>query len=259
MMRNLRVLRPCWGLLLPALLLGLVLSTTFSSPAAHAAQVSQNPSVAIAVDGTTPACVFTRAQIVGPSHTHKLLTQTQCPAGTFMKTQIVSLAQAQAQHDAYVLLPAAHASAAQWLQYNQQISQVVSAKRQQLQARSLHTIVPLNDCGQTLWGNITDTVAYDRIDMQVQWQVSSSCSSITIDTAWLQAYNVNSPLWWNENDYAGYGWRNWLCPSVGTNNISFAINASGMPKGYDLVYDLQNDSCPSTNATHYYPSYGPLN
>lgn len=257
MIKVIRSLLTSWSPLRLALLVGILCSVALISPVS-AASTTPSPSVIIAVDATTHSCVLTRGQVVGSSHAHKVLSQSTCAAGTFMKTQIVPLAQAQAKHEAYVLVPTLQASATQQLQFTTQVQQMVNAKRQAVQAVSPLVLHPNSDCGETFYGSAGDTVDGDRLFMEVEWHVSSSCSSILIDTVWLQAESLSAPLWWADSEYAGSSWAT-SCPSVGTGNLSQTLDKNES-MGYDLVYHLLTVSCPGFgfNFTNYYPSYGPL-
>src|ERR1700682_6501537 len=104
--------KQCWYSIYCFVLLSIVMMLfgISTSNSAHAASIPYNQIVTIAVDTTSPSCVATTT--IRSHITHKILsvTHTKCPAGTSVSLINIPLKLAQAQHEAYVIYPAPHAS-----------------------------------------------------------------------------------------------------------------------------------------------------
>lgn len=255
MIKVIRSLLFSWSPLRAALLVGVLCSVALISPVS-AASTTQDPAVAVAIDATTPACVLTRGQVVGSSHAHKVLSQSTCAAGTFMKTQIVPLSQARAKHEAYVLIPTLQASATQQLQFTAQVKQMIDAKRQTVQPASPLVLHPNNDCGETLYGSAGENVDGNSLLVEVEWHISSSCSSIVLDTTEVDGYTSVNNLFLIADYY--WGLLGYPCAFIGTRYNLFSINESGEPVGKNFEWEFGDGGCGSS-FTPYDVFYGPLN
>ncbi len=117
---------PCVALV--SILGVLLLSVIRMSMPTHAAALSVDTQVVIAVDVTNHSCFKKTAKTLSALHT-SATTLIPCPAGTMIQSVIVPLSEAKADHEAYITLPSGNASQSLWEQTNEQISRLLEAKR----------------------------------------------------------------------------------------------------------------------------------
>src|SRR5579872_479826 len=118
-------------LILCLMILAVSVHGTIYGPVAHA---SSDPEVMIAVDATPATC----ESIITTRATQRQAIHSRCAPGTVIKTVAIPLSQAQAQHEAYVILLPVHASLQQLSQWMSQIHQLILEKRKALQHRFVH-------------------------------------------------------------------------------------------------------------------------
>lgn len=186
-------------------LLGGVLQIIALDSVAHA---STDPQVFIAVDVTLPTCTYTstRSAVNPASRVPASITRTHCLPGTVIETATIPLSQARMRHEGYVMALPPHASVEQQRQWNDQIYQLMQAKRHALQP---HKTRPSScgDAGQVVHVNSGYEVIFgDYINMGVVYYVSRDCSTITLDTVDVATGYVpyNNPVWWIQFAYSYY-------------------------------------------------------
>lgn len=200
------------GLIICSMLLFILLLAPGRAFAASASHSTQDPQVLIAKDVTSSSCSYT---ITPGNHTRSAGTATAqnsissarmpCPAGTELELVSVPLSQATANHEANVPPLPLPASAIQEREWEDQVQQVMQAKRNMLRAsNNLH---PSYTCGWTVdtYGGYHN-VFNDNVASHIKYYVASSCSQIFLDTVEVNVGSIpyNNDVWWVEFRYAAY-------------------------------------------------------
>ncbi len=241
------------------------LPLTSASASAHASPHSSEPLVIIAKDvtrvdisGHTRSCIetFTRTKKGRGSEVSTL--HTPCPAGTYIQSVFVPLSLTEAQHEPYVLIPSTSTSisASAWQKADLAVQQLIEAKRVLLQP--VHQLKsPLcSGGGAVLEAGVQSSVNGDNVYVGVKYQVSTSCNSITLDTAEVHGYSARNSLYWHENYYPNF--IDFPCVYVGTNDLYDHLNAAGKPINRTFEVSFTDDTCGSYPLLYYYVYVGPL-
>ncbi len=133
-----------------------------------------------------------------------------CAAGTVMKTAAVALAQALAQHEAYVLMPAN--PKAPTAAERAAIHALLDAKRHSVASGQSATIQPLTACGATSWGTLQWTADSQGFYSRIHWYKYPNCTQVLLDYAELNVGSMFSfqQWYWDSDVYNNTMW------SVGT-------------------------------------------
>lgn len=191
-------------------LAGMVTSGITDTPLAHAAVSSSDPFVVVAVDVTPSTCTISWTTT---NHSKSTTIHAHCPAGTAISTAEVSLSQAEAQHEMYVIPPLSP----------QKIQELIQAKRTSLQSARYSRVHPLCDGGGDHEAGVYVTYYQPgthtngtSIEMNVYFHGASDCSTVFLDREEVIGYNpVRTAAYWTAVDYSYYnGW----CP-LGSNNF----------------------------------------
>lgn len=177
------------------------------TPSVHAASVTNSPQVIVAVDLTTSACKYSVISTKGHTPISSGVSFS-CPPGTIMSTMSVTLSQAQAKHELYIMPLPAHASQNQWKQWTDQVNQLMNTKRAGLRSHSLIPDTSCNDGGQTirLTSGTYINMYNDMVVPGVTYTVAADCSTIFLDTADVFAGSVppNNSVYWVQFAYSNY-------------------------------------------------------
>ncbi len=247
---------PCIALLsvLGTLLPGIL---SLNTPV-HAATSSVDPLVAIAVDATKQGCVET---FIANLHTpQQSITQIPCPDGTIIRSIRIPRSQAEAQHEAYIVLPSSQASQTVWRQVYQQIQQLMEAKGQTLlQSSKQKKGHPLTACGSSgsagiLWSPWSNTTYYST----EQFFKTSDCKHVDLEVASIKVYpNPQEYLNWSYDLYAGGNFGVPGCPSLVGGTYSHSVDQL-WPPGYYYENWVFFETCdPGGDA--WYNNIGPIN
>jgi hypothetical protein len=207
----------------------------FPSLHAYAAGGSGDPLVAVVVDKTQESsCTETFRANIGTSH--ESVTHIPCPAGTIMAEVTVHRSQAIAQHEAYVVLPAAQASSSVRQQTLKQIQQLQEAKQTTLRSQISKYAIPATGCG----GNGSVSATWSSVDFggvtlypNIAFYKSSDCSTAYFTDSQLNSGgNYDSDDWWLFDMYAGYQYNVPSCTDVGVPGHYFHLVDQSAPVGY---------------------------
>lgn len=222
------------------------------------AQAATDPQVLIAVDATSPDCAY----LISPgNHTHSgdnaapgtvPTTRIACPAGTVIVTATIPRSQAIANNEAYVSLLPPQASSSQQVRWNEQVHQLMQAKRRSLQAHQ--TVRPLTTCGYTayLYGGYV-VVFNDYLQGRVTYYLSQNCSQVYLDTAYVDAGYVpyNNLVYWYGFAYSNYTPEcppdNLFFPYTTYSYIPNVWKASGLDALFS--YEVNGTFCHATGGT----------
>ena len=254
-----------------AVLLLLLSLQIFFSSSVHATSRSTQPMVVIVKDITTTdaqgrqgTCLQTKT--VTSKHNVSITTHSPCVPGAFLQTVVVSLAQAQLQHEPYVQLPATPLSGVKALQVRQQIDKLLSDKRQREQRSQSSKMVHPSSCvnsGAEVSTGFRRTIDNDSISFYVTYYVSVDCSSVALEVSEVQGWSAHNALYWGYNDsYAGWTFKRGYCPYVGTNDLQYDLTKDPdyhvAARGDNYLFSLTDSYCFTSPATNYIVSVGPL-
>lgn len=215
-------------------------------------QAATDPQILIAVDATPPACAY----LISPgNHTRSgdnaapgtvSTTRIPCPAGTIIGTATIPLSQAKANGEAYVPVLSTQASSSQLMQWEEQVHQLMQAKRRSIQANQ--TVRPLTTCGYTVYlYSGYNNIFNDWVQGRITYYISSNCSNVFLDTVYVDAGYVpyNNPVYWVQFTYSSYrdtcqGAYALLYPNT---TYSFTPN-TWQPSGQDADYLFQATTSP---------------
>ncbi len=186
-------------------LLTLLANFVVNGSVAFAASSSSDPMVVIARD-VTPLAQCQRMEAIRKPGTVSFssIKYSACPAGTLIRTYVVPLSEAKAQHEEYILLPATE----------DQIQHLVSAKapRQSSAVRPFSFCINVEKFTSTSW---TFSANGDSGTTGVDWNTNSDC---TLVFNWTKAKMTNcgspcAPTSWGSSQYG---------PSVGNPSVTFS-------------------------------------
>lgn len=235
----------CRVIIAGLLLVGVALQAILPGPVAQAATDSQ---VLIAVDATSPSCAY----LISPgNHTSSgddtppeaaSTTRIPCPPGTVIVTAAIPLSQAKVDHEAYVLPLSPQASSSQHTQWENQVHQLMQAKRRSLQANRAAS--PLTNCGLTVYLYSGYNVIFnDYIQGRVTYYVSQNCSNVFLDTIYVDAGYVpyNNPVYWVQFAYSYYRDTCHHAFDLLYPNTTYSYNPNiWEPSGLDAIYTYQS-------------------
>ncbi len=185
-------------------------SDSWNSDTQGSAATAGSPTVLIAVDATAQsACQETLHINIGwhttpPPGAPPLVATTMtfpCPAGSIIKTAEAPLAQALAQHEAYVQMPAN--PQAPTVAERAALHALIDAKHRSLASGQSTTIQPLTACGAASWGVLQWYADYSPFFSRIHWYKNPACTQVFLDYAELDpGYFLSGENWsWNEDAY----------------------------------------------------------
>jgi len=223
---------------------------------AHAASVSSDPLVVVAVDVTAQTrCALTKTMNLGSPY--EFTVHQPCAEGTIIMSQNMPLSQAVATHKRYIRLPSSQASPTTWEQTDQAIESLMRSEGASiLKQLGKDNFLPQSPCGTSTHWIVNWYPDGDSITSGVQYYKYSSCTNIALDYSSVQGFTSYHALWWDHDQYAS-GWWGTGCPFVGTNYHSHDIN-SNQPVGYYFEPWLKDNACIWGEGTFWYTNIGPL-
>ncbi len=227
---------------------------------AHAATASVDPLVVIAVDATNQGGPCSETFIANLHTPHQSITHISCPAGTIIRSITIPRSQAEAQHEAYIVLPPPRASRVVWWQVYRQIQQLMEAKGhtllQSLKQKSVH---PLTACGSSgsaslYWNPLGDTNYYST----EQFFKTSDCKHVDLEVASINVHLVYPYDYtsWVYDLYAGGKFGVPGCPTLAGGTYSHSVDQL-WPPGYYYENWVYEYSCGYGNS--WYNNIGPIN
>jgi hypothetical protein len=225
---------------------------------AHAASVSTDPLVVIAVDVTAQSnCNLTKTVNLG--HSHAYTVHRPCVPGTIMMSQVVPLSHAVATHERYVRLSSSHASLEVLEQTDRAIENVMTSVGVIIRQSSGKEIsaIPQIPCGTYSTISVYWYPDSDSLASGVRYYKYQNCTNIAIDNSSIHGYTSPNALWWDHDQYAS-GWWGTGCPYIGTNDLGHDINST-QPAGYYFEPWVKNSQCIPEVGTFWYTNIGPLN
>jgi hypothetical protein len=235
-----------------------VLGSSLSHPPiAHAAQVSSNPLVLVAVDKTqSSSCTeIFQANIGTPQAATK---QISCAPGTIMADVTMLRSQAIAQHEAYVVIPSPQDSAAIHQQYTKQIQALHASKQATLQSQ-MSTYAPLvTRCGQTGSISLTWDLFEGTLNASISFYKSTDCTTVFFQDSQLNTTVATYyALIWSMDIYAGNSYSVPSSPNVQSIGHRFHLVGSSAPTGY--YYENYLYPYPSNLYGPEWDNIGPIN
>lgn len=217
----------------------------------YAASSPPDPLVAIVKDTTSSTHCSGRTTLnVGtPKQT---AVHYACPSGSIIAVETVSLSQALAQHESYVVLPSQTSSPQTKEKAKLQIQQLEATVQKNSVLHSVHaSILPSIACGSTAIPSRDWNAGGESMHTYVEYYKSSDCSTIYITVSGVQNNSSNTYIYWSHDQYASWSGYVNNCPYIPAyTNLTVNWNTTQAP-GYYYEHWLNDNYCVIGGNTYY--------